>query len=88
MTRTDLSGDAPKPLLIASPMEHPAEHFVTFAAFGTTFLQSKEEPEQGSKAKHIGLRREMFSLMTERYTGRPHCVLIHSSAHSSYTYSL
>lgn len=38
MTRTDLSGDAPKPLLIASPMEHPAEHFVTFAASGTTFL--------------------------------------------------
>lgn len=43
MTRTDLKGDAPKPLLIANPMEHPAEHFVTFATSGTTFLPKQRE---------------------------------------------
>jgi hypothetical protein len=41
MTRTDLLGDAPKPLLIASPIQHPAEHSVTFAASGTTLLPKR-----------------------------------------------
>lgn len=88
MTRTDLRGDAPKPLLIASPSEHPAEHFVTFAAPGTTSLP----PERGAWArlwsKTCSLQKVMLSLMTNWCTRPLPGVLSHSPTHPSNAYSL
>ena len=55
MTRKQLQGDAPKPLLIASPMEHPVEHFVTSAASRTTFL-----PKQRGACARLQSKTQSF----------------------------